>query len=413
MTISQRRPELDLDEVRTERFAHRLYVAVRQEVPAYAAITDPAMDRDFAEVNRRNVELFFRALGEDRVPTETELAVLGQSARRRLHQAVPLEAIFHSYRVGVRVLWECLLEVAPQQDHGRLAALALDYADRVSTATAQAYLEERQRTAQSRLDAARLLLTRIIHGETDDEGSALREAAQLGLVLDRPHAVLLVAAAPGVERATTESDLVLADVRNRLQAALPRMPTVLLSTGLVALVPSMQVPAAADVVDRALSGQRNPTGWMVGGIGTASIGIRGLAASHREAVRARALGALLHPDRPVHHYAELRMFDLFREGEVTDAYVREVLGPVLAVREPRRGNLLDTLEAVFGCALNHKQAAARLGIHQNTLALRLQQLEKLLGGSFSSGEFCFRTELALRLLPLAHDIARESSASGE
>ena len=90
MTVSQHRPELELDEARIERFAHRLYVAVRQEVAAYAAITDPEMDRDFAEVNRRNVELFFRALGEDRVPTEAELAVLEQSARRRLHQAIPL-----------------------------------------------------------------------------------------------------------------------------------------------------------------------------------------------------------------------------------------------------------------------------------------------------------------------------------
>ena len=413
MTVSQHRPELELDEARIERFAHRLYVAVRQEVAAYAAITDPEMDRDFAEVNRRNVELFFRALGEDRIPTEAELAVLEQSARRRLHQAVPLEAIFHSYRVGVRVLWECLLEVAPQQDHGRLAALALDYADRVSTATAQAYLEERQRAAQSHLDAARLLLTRIIHGETEDEAAALREAAQLGLVLDRPHAVLLVAAAPGTERPTTESDLVLADVRNRLQAAMPRMPTMLLSTGLVALVPSTQVTAAADVAGRALSGRRSPAGWLVGGIGTASVGIRGLAASHREAVRARALGALLYPDRPIHRYAELRMFDLFRDGEVIDAYVSEVLGPVLALREPRRTTLLDTLEAVFACALNHKQAASRLGIHQNTLALRLQRLEELFDGSFSSGEFCFRTELGLRLLPLAHSVAHERTATVE
>src|SRR5258705_13408013 len=95
----------------------------------------------------RNVEIYFHSLAEDRVPSEQELAELADAARRRLHQGVPLEAIFHSYRVGTRVLWQCLLEMAPNEDLGRLATLTLQFADLVSSAASEGYLGERERRA--------------------------------------------------------------------------------------------------------------------------------------------------------------------------------------------------------------------------------------------------------------------------
>ena len=83
-----------------------------------------------------------------------------------------------------------------------------------------------------------------------------------------------------------------------------------------------------------------------------------------------------------------------------DAFVREVLGPLLELDASRRQRLADSLNAIFNAALNRKLAASRLGVHQNTLGHRIRRIEELLGGSLDSGEFCFRVQLALRLLPL-------------
>ena len=59
-------------------------------------------------------------------------------------------------------------------------------------------------------------------------------------------------------------------------------------------------------------------------------------------------------------------------------------------------------------ALNRKLAARRLGVHANTLSYRSRRIEELLGGSLLEGEFCFRVQLALKLLPLSRYARAES-----
>jgi sugar diacid utilization regulator len=396
------RRELQLSPEQVEAFAQRLYRGVRREVAAYGAITDPETDRDFAEVNRRNIEVFFRALAEDRLPTDAELAIFESAARRRLRQAVPLEAIFRSYRVGVRVMWECLLEVAPQQDHGRLGSLALEYADRVSTAAAQAYVEERHRVAQSREDATRLLLTRLVQSDVIDEEAALSEASELGIDLAEPRFALVVSSVHGGRHPSAGADLALAGVRSRLLAAIPDALVVLLHGQALALMPAASEADAGAAVERALADglRAYPDHPLAAGMGTPAAGPRGLAASHREAVRAHALGRILEPNRLLHRYHDLSLFDLFKEGDAMEAFVGQVLGPLLDLDGERRRRLLETLETLFATALNRKLAARRIGVHQNTLGLRIRRIEQLLGGSLNSGEFVFRVQLALRLLPL-------------
>lgn len=391
--------EIHVTDAHIRAFSRRLHDAVRREVPAYAAITSASVESDVLRVNRENVVLFFRCLAEDRQPLAAELDAIAASARSRLRQGIPLEAIFRSYRVGVRVLWECLLEVAPQQDHGRLGVLALEYADRVSTAAAAAYLEERQRVAQSRHEATRLLLTRVIAAEVD-EASTLSEAAALGFDFSAPHVVVVATVAFGELSPNTRSDLALAAVQTRLHSRLPACLAVLLSSGLVAAVPVPDAEVAERLVARAATGTPGGEPTLAVGVGTPRAGITGLAASYQEAVRARALGRMLHPGRTFHRYGEVALFDLFKEGETIDAFVREALGPVLELDAARCRRLIETLDALFASALNRKQAAFRLGVHQNTLSNRIRRAEALLGGSIVEGERRFHIELALRLLPL-------------
>jgi hypothetical protein len=360
-----------------DAYAQRVHAAVDAEVPEYAALADD----DVFAVNRRNVELYFRMLAEERVPEPGELAEIEVAARRRLHQGIPLEAIFHSYHIGLRVMWGCLLERAQGLDLGHLAVLTMAYAERVSHVAARAYLDERDRVSRSQEEARRLFFTRLYSGDFADEAGALREARALGYDLGRPHVVVLATSAP---------DVALAETRDGLERAFPDCPAVLMRAGLVVAVPG---EAVSDVL-AALGHDRRLTA----GVGTPRAGIQGLTASLHEARRALALGRILHPGRTAYRYDELRIFDLFREGAAVDAFVTEVLGPLLG-----RPHYLETLGALFAAALNRKAAAHALGVHANTLSYRLSRIEALLGGSLQDGEVCFRLQLALKLLPLVRE----------
>jgi sugar diacid utilization regulator len=383
-----------------EAFAQRINVAVRNVVKPYGESGDSELGRDFSAMNARNVEIYFRSLAEDRVPTQAELAEVADAGRRRLHQGLPLEAIFHSYRVGTRVLWQCVLETADSEDLGRLATLTLQFADLVSSAASEGYLEERERRARSHEEATRLFLTRLLSGDLEDEDAVAREARHFGFDLARTHVVALVTPKGPVQQPDMERDLELAQGRARLQRSRPDVPTVVMRAGLIAAVPGDSIGGVASSVLKALAGMLTAQRFRVG-IGTARGGPDGIVASYGEARKALALASILQPNALVCRYDELKLFDLFRAGEPVDAFVNEVLGKLLRRDRERHSQLGATLEALFASALNRKLAARRLGVHANTLSYRTRRIEELLGGSLLEGEFCFRVQLALKLLPLS------------
>lgn len=63
----------------------------------------------------------------------------------------------------------------------------------------------------------------------------------------------------------------------------------------------------------------------------------------------------------------------------TETYIRRQLGTLLRQPEPRRQELLDTLESWLRCMGNQRQMARELHLHYNTVSYRLQQLWTLLG----------------------------------
>lgn len=348
----------------------------------------------------RNVEIYFHSLAEDRVPSESELAELADAGRRRLHQGVPLESIFHSYRVGTRVLWQCVLEIADPAELGRLGTLTLQFADLVSSAAAEGYLSERERRARSHEDATRLFLTRLLSGDLVDEDAVIREGRHFGYELDRTHVVAVISPRVRTSHQNVERDLQLSHGRSQLQRYRPDAPAVVMRAGLVVALPEGSISDAASIVLKALAPVLASQQFTVG-LGTARGGPVGIVASYSEAQRAQTLASILQPKALVCRYDELQLFDLFRAGEPVDAFVTEVLGKLLRRDKERHTEFAPTLQALFGAALNRKLAARRLGVHANTLSYRSRRIEELLGGSLLDGEFCFRVQLALKLLPLS------------
>lgn len=404
---------LDRSEAQRAEYARRIYRAVRAEIAAYSASHDPSLDADFADVNRLNVDLYFRTLAEDRAPRADELAKLELAAQRRLHQAVPLEALFHSYHIGVRVMWECLLERTEGLDLGHLAILTLVYSERVTHAVAGAYLEERERIARSHQEANRLFFTRLFSGDFDDDDAALQEARSLGYDLAPTHVVMLLSPTLPPGQANAQSDLEMAQIQNQLERTFPACPAVLMRAGILCAVPGDTDEQILATLDTALRLSVDEGVRLVVGLGTPRAGVRGLLAGYEEARHAQALGRILDPSRQIYRYEELRLFDLFKTGEPVDAFIGEVLGRLVAHDRGRKAHLVETLDVLFAAALNRKAAARRLGVHPNTLSYRIARIEELIGGSLLSGEVCFRAQLALKLLPLSRYSDGRAASGGE
>lgn len=76
---------------------------------------------------------------------------------------------------------------------------------------------------------------------------------------------------------------------------------------------------------------------------------------------------------------------------------RDLLAPILTGSAARQQSRLETLAAVVGSA-SIGDAAARLGVHRNTVAYRIARLESIADWDLSDPDLRFALELALRLM---------------
>ncbi len=138
------------------------------------------------------------------------------------------------------------------------------------------------------------------------------------------------------------------------------------------------------------------------GIGRAESDAAQLALSLKSAEQAlRALERLPQKNATL-KFEELGVYRLLLGGNQPrdhTAFVNEVLGPVLRAdsRGGGRGALLETLAALLGHNFNLAAVARQLGVHQNTVKYRVQQLREAFGRDPSRGDLRLEIELALKI----------------
>jgi sugar diacid utilization regulator len=379
----------------------RMNAAVRAEVAAYAAGLPPGFDADLGAVDLQTVQVYFRSLAEDRPPDNAELEFLDTAMRRRFHQGFALEDIQHNWRVEIRVLWGFALELYPSLDLARAGLLTLECADRMAGVAAKAYVDERELSFHSREIATSLFFARLLEAPPEDAAALEHEGVGLGFDLTRPNiAVLIGPVSPTADSDSAVDDIRMSQAARRLRARFPFSPSLLVPSGLLLVVPKASV---ADLAAAARSVMESYQGAprLVVGLGTPRIGASGLVSTFHEATRARALGGIIDPDGQVFRYDEVRLWDLFKEGDSVPAFISEVLDSVLKYDHNHHTQLIETLDIFFTVAANRKETARRLGIHPNTVDYRIDQIEKLLGAKIRSKQASFRVQLALKLLPLS------------
>lgn len=133
-------------------------------------------------------------------------------------------------------------------------------------------------------------------------------------------------------------------------------------------------------------------------VGEPGYGLKGFRRTYIEASHARRVASLVAPQGgPLTRYRDVAVTALCTaDGEHASAFVSGVLG-LLAGNDDVTFRLATTLAAYLRENRSRTRAAARLGIHPNTVSYRVRQAEELLGRSVSRDSLDL--QVALTLLP--------------
>lgn len=129
-------------------------------------------------------------------------------------------------------------------------------------------------------------------------------------------------------------------------------------------------------------------------LGSSATGVAGFRQSHRDAIAARQVAERAAVDLGrVLPYARVEPAYLAgADVAAMRALIRRELGP-LAAPDANSARLRETLLAYLRCHRSPEGAAARLGVHKNTIRYRIQRIEETLGRRIE--ECGLRLELAL------------------
>ncbi len=136
-------------------------------------------------------------------------------------------------------------------------------------------------------------------------------------------------------------------------------------------------------------------------------GPREISNAYQEARAALRLGYRVSGRGSVTAYGDLGLFRLLAQvgDDELRAYADETLGPLLALSEPERSEMLATLEALVERNMNMAETARHLHYHYNTLRYRLQKLEKLLGEFSTNAAVAMQVSVALQIMEMQKDLA--------
>jgi len=280
------------------------------------------------------------------------------------------------------------------------------------------------------------LIYDLLHGETTDQARVLREAKLLGMDLAPPRAAILIDAAEfvrgaadpraeprfGPDERRRRSQLLVGSVVGFFQlpddticaaggdgevAVLKASDSKNLATWVDA-ADDPEPPSASwanlNALKRAgralLARLRHDTGGRVAinvGIGRYHPGLRGLARSYADARAALSLGRRIHGQNRVHCLDGLGIAAFVG---VADERTKLDLATHLLSPLDHEPDLLDTLRAYFQEDCCPSATAARLAIHRNTLAYRLEKVSTLSGLDPRRFDDAVQIRLALMLRSL-------------
>jgi PucR C-terminal helix-turn-helix domain/GGDEF-like domain len=368
---------------RREELAAQSLDEIRAAIPAYASIEDPAILADVTAHVAENHDALAASLLRGRPVVEDDLAFIRPHAALRARKGLPVADFLKAFRIGHRVIWDAIMDLAAEDEETRSAALAsvrlvMEFIDHASTHAAQAYLEAQQLLVAEGDRVRRDLLEDLLAGRQPAPGPRLSAARAAGL--DAGGRCLVVVAVPV---SASDDELAFRSAGSALARAVggPVRPLTVVRQDEIVIVRALgtQDPASLTEPIRQAQAEVASGGLELAiGISTAFESTAGVPDGHRDACTAiESLG----PAGGVMALAEVTAFDYLALR--ADATARRLVSPAIQrfVEEDTAagGTLTSTLLEYAAANLNAKVAAQRLFIHVNTAHHRLARIEEKTG----------------------------------
>jgi sugar diacid utilization regulator len=385
--------------------ARQCVARARAEIVDYQSPTDSHLLEDMYSVCLDYIDVLVVSLKTGQPVADEYFERVRQTAGRRVHQGVPLEAYLHAGRVWSAVCWDAVLNVARRNVPAeREAALEVSrhlsqLADRISSVAAQGYLDELTDRGLLRRD----LLDALLTGK-GDATSTVHLARRLRLRLEDSYAVVVVRGEGiDVEEAREQSpsarsrlDRLVEETRRSVRPSGGTVLTGLRNGELVVLYP---VDAPSD-----LQGVRQDFSALIAGVGIeVAIGISGfhegrgaLPIAYAEAKEAVEIAARLGIHARVVGLDEVLIDHLVCASEPAQRILDDALRPLVDYDRTRQAQLVATLRAYIETRFNITKAAAALYVNPNTVVYRLERIRTLSGRDLHDIDDLLVLILALR-----------------
>ena len=387
-------PELD-------SLATDMTAAILREAPGYGRPDDDAYATAVHHVARDTVHQFAARVADPAAPTEPMTRMFRDIGRVAAADGRGLDPLHSALRVGARVAWQRLREIAGQggADAGALAGIGeaiFRYLDELTAASSAGYAEAK---AEFTGDAERLrhrLLDLLVTDPPAPAETIAGVARVVGWPL--PRRVTVVA---------------LADGAGGGRHPLPPLPAGLLA-GLnrrepCLLIPDPDGPGRLRLLEAGLRDWRpagpadGPARGCVAAIGPAVP--RAQAGSSlrwaRQVLALARCGLVRGTDGVVRCDDHLATLALLADTELAGLLNGHTLAPLRQLRPEQADRLAETLLAWLECADNAETAARHLHVHPQTVRYRLRRVTELFGDRLSDPDARFALQAALRARQLA------------
>jgi hypothetical protein len=373
--------------MRTDALARRMLAAFIEQIPLYAHLPQEQLEGEILDILRHNLRVFFDFLGQGTAPADHDLATIRASAARRAEERIPLEAVLTAYHLGALIGWRALREDARPEEAEEVLDIAervLLYTQAVTSAVAEAYVEERQAIYGEERDARRALAEALLTGASV-KGMADRvghEPAPAYAVL-----ALVIGTSPDEKDVGVEGAVAARRKLRRLESELeercsPSALPILSPQGGIVLVPAPLEDRDGLLADmpRLIDGLAAAAGADV----TAGVAWREAADISSGADEAREVVRLAgEQGRAPGSYTvdDVLLEYLLTRPSNAALRLESVLEPLEDGPE-----LIATLEGYFAADFDRRKAAGNLHIHPNTLDYRLRRVAELTGLSVGSAK---------------------------
>lgn len=382
----------------------RIYASL-MKIEGYDALA-PAVRDDIFQSIAKAASLCFDMLLTGSPPAAHVMAEVEESARRRVHQHVPLQSMQRAFQLGSREIWRFTFElvladqVLTNELLFSISQYVFDYFDGMAQIVTKAYAFEEYDQTRWRDSILHQLNTVIFHAPDDNE-SFNEAVGALGLDATLPRIALAIDAAldklpPDIR--TSECNRLALTVSRHFRVEPEMLVHVWHRGRLVVWVPCSRGGTISQC-DRAAYDCAQHVGASEHGVRSIGIGLMnegasGWAASAAEAIRAMERAPDSLPGHNVHRYSSIALEESVRGTANVLRYLASLVEQLN--NEP---DLLATLTTFLAEDRRRRATADALSIHPNTLTYRLERIENLLGASLDSAEWIAKLDIALKLRP--------------